>query len=336
MGDALAVVVTRGGQVESRHFGRLAVADGRGTLIAWAGDIREPVFPRSAIKPFQAIPLVESGALDAFGADAADLALACASHNGETIHTRRVLAWLKRIGLQESDLRCGGHPPLFQAAERERIKAKRPVTAVFNNCSGKHAGMLALARKLGAPIDTYLERDHPVQRRINDVLCEMTGLDPLPAPGVDGCGVPSWPIPLDALARAAARLAQPGGLLPSRAAALVRIADAMRAHPEMVAGTGRLCTALMQAAPWIVAKTGAEGVYLAGNRQNGHGLALKAVDGATRAAEAMLLAAMARLGWLDGADQAALNRFGEKPIRNIAGAEVGRIQVVPSFLKAIA
>ncbi|WP_035485965.1 asparaginase [Geminicoccus roseus] len=336
MRDPVAVLVTRGDRVESRHLGRLAVADGRGRLLAAIGDTDEAVFPRSAIKPFQALPLVESGALDASGCDAADLALACASHNGEEIHISRVLAWLERAGLTEGDLRCGGHPPLLPAADAARLKADRPVTPVFNNCSGKHAGMLVTARALGAPIESYLERDHPVQRRVDDALREITGIDPLPVPGTDGCGVPSWPIPLDALARAAARLAMPKGLPPSRAAALTRIGDAMVAHPEMVAGSGRLCSALMRAAPWIVAKTGAEGVYLAGNRRNGHGMALKAVDGATRAAEAMLLASMSRLGWLDGVEPGALARFGEKPILNVAGAKVGRILVELAFLDGLA
>jgi L-asparaginase II len=333
--DPVAVLVTRGGQVESRHLGRLVVADSRGRTTVAIGQVDEPVFPRSAIKPFQALPLVETGALDAYGGDAADLALACASHNGEEIHTRRVLDWLGRAGLVEQDLRCGGHPPLLATAEAARIRAGRPVTPVFNNCSGKHTGMLCVARILRAPLDTYLDRDHPVQRRVDDALRELTGLDPLPPPGIDGCGVPSWPIPLQALARAAARLAMPKGLTPGRAAALTRIADAMTAHPDMVAGTGRLCSALMRAAPWIVAKTGAEGVYLAGNRRTGHGLALKAVDGATRAAEAMLLAAMERLGWLDGAERRELAGFGAKPIRNVAGAEVGRILVEPGFAKAL-
>jgi len=333
--DPVAVLVTRGGHIESRHRGRLAVTDSAGRLLLALGDVADPIFPRSAIKPFQAVPLVETGALDASGGDAADLALACASHNGEARHVARVQAWLARAGLAETDLRCGSHPPLFPDAQRQRLLAGQPPSPLCNNCSGKHAGMLMTARQLGAPLATYLERDHPVQRRVDQVLRELTGIDPLPVPGIDGCGVPSWPIPLDALARAAARLACPDRLFPARATSLRRIADAMTAHPDLVAGTGRLCTALMQAAPWIVAKTGAEGVFLAGNRRTGQGLALKAVDGATRAAEAMLLGAVGRLGWLDGAEAAALSAFGEKPIRNVAGLEVGRILLAPGFAEAI-
>jgi L-asparaginase II len=334
--DPIAVLVTRGLHVESRHTGRIVVCDGGGAIIARVGAVAEPVFPRSAIKPFQALPLLETGAFDRWSGDPADLALACASHGGEGIHVRRVAAWLARLDLQETDLRCGGHPPLNAAAEEERIRAGRPIGPAFNNCSGKHAGMLAIAKQLGAPLETYLERDHPVQQAVEASLCGMTGLDRLPEPGTDGCGVPSWPLPLPALARAAARLALPAGDVPSRKAALGRIADAMTANPELVAGTGRLCTALMRAAPWIVAKTGAEGVYIAGHRQRGHGLALKAADGATRAAEAMLLAALDRLGWLEGADRTALAPFGEKPILNVVGARVGEVRVEPAFLEALA
>ncbi|HEX2529086.1 MAG TPA: asparaginase [Geminicoccus sp.] len=334
--DPIAVLVTRGRHIESRHTGRLVVCDAEGHARFAIGDVTEPVFPRSAIKPFQALPLVETGAFDRFVGDPADLALACASHNGEAVHVDRVLAWLERAGLRETDLRCGGHPPLFGPAEVERIEQHRPIRPAFNNCSGKHTGMLTVASLLGAPLETYLDRGHPVQQRVEEALCALTGLDDLPEPGLDGCGVPSWPIPLDALARAGARLAAPQGQSPSRQAALGRIAGAMVAHPEMVAGTGRLCTALMRAAPWIVAKTGAEGVYLAGHRRLGLGLALKATDGATRAAEAMLLAALDRMGWLDGADRAALHPFGEKPIRNVVGTEVGAIRVEENFLKGLA
>ena len=333
--DPIAVHLFRGSHVESVHTGSLVVTDAMGNTITMVGDGARPVFPRSAIKPFQAMPLVESGAADHFQVSRAELALACASHNGEPMHVERVLAWLERIGRREDDLGCGPHPPIDPASDAQRIRDGRPVTRAFNNCSGKHTGMLATSMQLGAPIERYLEPDHPVQRAVAEALCEMTGLARLPAPGIDGCGVPSWPIPLAALARGAARLVDTRGLGAARAASAARIGEAMSAHPELVAGHRRLCTALMAEAPWILAKTGAEGVYICGNRRTGHGLALKIDDGATRAAEVLLLATMVRLGWLDEPLSAALGHHAARPLHNYAGTEVGRIDVEPAFLAAL-
>lgn len=328
MGAApVAVEVWRGGRVESRHRVRACVADATGSTVLGLGDLDEPVFPRSAVKPFQALALVESGAADAFDVGEAELALACASHGGEPAHTAAVAGWLARLGLDEADLACGPHPPLHAAAAAALLRSGAAPRRVHNNCSGKHTGMLAAALQLGVSARGYERSGHPVQRHVAEAMAELAGVGHLPPPGIDGCGLPNHPLPLRALARAAARLADPAGLAPRRCAALERIARAMTAEPFMVAGTGRLCTALMQAEPDLVAKTGAEGVYLAASRRLGLGVALKAEDGATRAAEVALLAVLRHLGIPgDG-----LERFREPTLRNFAGDVVGRVAPAPGW-----
>ncbi len=329
----VAVEVWRGGRVESRHRVRACVADAAGGVVLGLGDLDEPVFPRSAVKPFQALALVESGAAGAFAVSEAELALACASHGGEPAHVALVEGWLARLGLEEAALACGPHapmhPPAAAALAREGAAARR----VHNNCSGKHAGMLAAALQLGAGPRGYERPEHPVQRHAAAAILELAGLTELPPPGTDGCGLPNHPLPLRALARAAARLADPGGGVspPGRAVALERIGAAMMAEPFLVAGTGRCCTALMQAVPGLVAKTGAEGVYLAASRRLGLGVALKAEDGATRAAEVALLALLRRLGVLGEAIPAALARFQRPLLRNFAGDEVGHVAPAPGW-----
>ena len=327
----VGVEVWRGGRVESRHRVRACVADASGRVVLAVGDIDEPVFPRSAVKPFQALALVESGAADAFGVSEAELALACASHGGEPEHVALVEGWLRRLGLDETALACGPHPPSYAPAAAALVRSGLAPRRVHNNCSGKHAGMLAAALQLGAPTQGYEQQGHPVQRHVAAALAELGGLARLPEPGIDGCGLPNHPMPLSALARAAAGLIDPGGLAPARRAALERIAAAMRAHPFMVAGTGRCCTAILQAAPAVVAKTGAEGVYLGAIQGRGLGVVVKAEDGATRAAEVAFLALIDHLGALDDAARAALDRFRSPTLRNFAGLTVGRVAPAPGW-----
>jgi len=324
MTTPVAVEVWRGPACESRHRVAVAVAETGGRVTARVGDAEVPVFPRSAIKPIQAVPLVETGAADAFDLGEAELALACASHSGEAMHTERVAAWLARIGLGERDLACGAHAPLDREAARELRRAGRVPTSVHNNCSGKHTGMLTTAVHRGEPTAGYLDPAHPVQRRIQAVFEELAGT-PLSAPGVDGCGVPSWPLPLDRLAVAMANMVE-------RPAAR-RLFAAMRAHPELVAGTGRLDTALMRARPDVVAKGGAEGVHVAVVPDRGLAVALKAEDGAARAADVALLAVLEHLvgGITDRRD---LRPHAEPSIPNVAGETVGAIRAAegwPSF-----
>lgn len=332
----VGVEVWRGERVESRHRVALAVVDAAGRSLLEAGDVAAPVYPRSAIKPLQALPLIESGAADARAVSAEELALACASHGGEAMHVERVAAWLARLELDASNLACGAHPPLHRPTAEAMLCEGREPTRLHNNCSGKHTGMLATALHLGAPVEGYERREHEVQRRIEDVLCRMSGERELVRPGVDGCGVPAWCLPLRGLALAFARFAAPEGLEHGRGEAARRITDAMRTHPGLVAGTGRCCTAVMEALPGVLVKTGAEGVFVAALPGRGIGVALKAEDGAGRAAEVAVLAVLDALGALDEAARERLAAFAFPEIRNAAGLVVGRIAPAPGWPGKIA
>jgi L-asparaginase II len=322
----VAVVVRRGERIESEHRVAYAVADATGRLVEAAGDVDRAVFPRSAIKPLQALALVESGAADRFAISEQELALACASHSGEPAHVALVQAWLARLGLDASALECGAHPPLHAPSARHLAAEGRSPERVHNNCSGKHAGMITVACHLGEPIAGYSGADHPVQRLIAGTLCDMTGLAELPAPAIDGCGVPTWPIPLGRLAAAMARFAHPDGLPAGRPGACARLRAAMLAHPHLVAGTGRACTEIMVVAPQVLVKTGAEGVYVACLLDQRLGLALKVEDGAARAAPVALLALLEALGVFDRRAAATLAACMRPKLRNHAGVLVGRIE----------
>lgn len=312
--------------MESRHRVRFCLADDAGKLLLAEGDIDEPVYPRSAIKPLQALPLVASGAAEAFALEEADLALACASHNGEPMHTERVRRWLERLGLGPEALACGSHPPLHAETAAALIRAGIAPSPLHNNCSGKHAGMLTLARFLDAPIAGYLAPEHPVQRAILAVLRELAGGAVREPPAIDGCGVPTWPIPLSALATAAARFASGAGLDAVQAEAAARILAACRAHPPMIAGTGRACSRILPHLARGLVKTGAEGVYLAFLPEIGAGLALKVEDGASRASAVALVALLDRLGLLDDEAPRRLADLFVTPLCNHAGTRVGEIR----------
>jgi L-asparaginase II len=307
----LVVEATRGLLVESRHLVDAAVLDASGGVAQAHGAIDAPVYPRSACKPLQALPLVESGAADAFGLSPKELALACASHNGEPVHVEGVLAWLGRLGLSDDDLECGAHLPRQEPVLAEFVRSGAKLRQAHNNCSGKHAGMLATAVHLGEPTKGYIGREHPVQRRVAAAMGELCDcrLDDF---GIDGCGIPTFALPLRNLALGMARLAdRPAGR---------RIVDAMIAEPYMVAGRGRACTELMQAGKGAVAlKTGAEGVYMATLPERGLGLALKARDGAGRAAEMALAKLLAKLGALP-------EELAHRPLRNVRGLTIGELR----------
>ncbi|MEZ5935946.1 MAG: asparaginase [Alphaproteobacteria bacterium] len=324
--DPLAVLVYRGETVESRHAVSFAIADAAGKILDAGGEIDRPVFPRSAIKMLQAIPLVETGAADRFGLSPEELALACASHGGEPRHVEAVAAWLERLGLSADDLECGAHPPSHAPSARALAGSGRAPTGLHNNCSGKHAGMLTLARHLGVATGGYIRPDHPVQQVIDAALEALTGVSPWPAPAIDGCGVPTYAVPLGNLVAAMARFASPGGLPPSRAAACRRLAKPMMQHPYMVAGDGRACTLIMQALPGVLVKTGAEGVYAAALPERGLGLALKVEDGASRASSVALIALLDRLGALDDSARQHLHPIARPLLKNHAGTTVGHIQ----------
>ena len=321
------IALMRAGRVESVHAGHAVICDGSGAVVASWGAAGALIYPRSACKMVQALPLVESGA--AAGLDTARLALACASHAGAAMHVDRVARWLAELGLDEDALRCGAHAP-GDREERERlIRAGEAPCQLHNNCSGKHAGFLALARHLRAGPE-YLQIDHPVQRAVRDAFEGLTD-ERSPGWGIDGCSAPNHACTLTGLARAMARFALARDSGGRREQAMARLREAMMARPDLVAGEGRACTDLMRASSGRLAvKTGAEGVYTAILPQAGLGLALKIADGSTRAAEAALVALLVHLGVIEAAHPAAQRRLGGA-LRNWRGLEVGRLQTLPGF-----
>ena len=327
------VDVRRGEFVESRHRGRYAIVDADGAVVASTGDIDAPVFPRSAIKFLQGLPLVESGAAAALGLGDAELAAACASHGGEPRHVETIGAWLARAGLSEADLECGAHMPSTAAAAEILIRERRAPSALHNNCSGKHTGMLSTCRHLGEATRGYVAPDHPQQRRVLAVFEAMLRLDLSTAPrGTDGCSLPQIAIPLRALAGGIARFGAPDALAPLRAQACRRLAAAILAEPFMLAGTGRFCTRAIEACRGkAIIKTGAEGVYVAAIPAKGLGIALKIDDGAARAAEVAMGHLLLRHAALDEPASRALAAMITPSISNAAGRVVGAIAPAPAW-----
>jgi len=324
----IVVRVCRGPLTESVHRGHLAAVDACGRLLAEAGEPRLVTFARSAAKPLQALPVIEAGAADAFGLTATELALLCASHSGEAEHVDAAGALLAKLGLSAAQLQCGVHEPFDAAAARRLRERGEPPTSLHNNCSGKHAGMLALALRLSAPVESYMDAGHPVQRLMHNTVAAMCGLSAAELhTGVDGCGVPVFGMPLDRLAYAYARLGKPEGLSAERAAACTRVIAALRAHPRLLAGSGRFDTRLIEATGGrIVGKMGAEGVFALCVPEQGFGLALKIADGQQRALYPAVTEALRQLGWLQERELAELAEFHEPVQRNWQGAEVGRIR----------
>ncbi len=330
--NPLLVEVTRGPLVESRHRAAFAVADPGGTVVLHAGDIDQAVYPRSAIKPIQALALLETGAAEAFGLGDAEIALACASHSGEPRHVETVAAWLERIGCTADDLECGVHPPFAETAMVDLIAGGGRPTALHNNCSGKHTGFLSVARHLGHPTAGYIAFGHPVQQRVLGILESMTGCDLGGAPrGIDGCGIPTLGVPLGNLALAMARLAEPGDQPEPRQAAVGRVRRAMAAEPFMVAGTGRFCTRIMElTGERALIKTGAEGVYCGALPDLGLGIALKVDDGAGRAAEVLMGRLLVHFGVIRATEAEALAEVLAPPLLNRAGRRVGELRLAPN------
>jgi L-asparaginase II len=332
MNNPVLVEMLRGAVVESRHTGAVVAVDADGRKVLALGNVRHPVFPRSAIKAIQALPLVESGAADRYGFGTEELALACSSHSGEPGHVAVVERMLARIGLDSSALRCGVHWPLHQPSAQALARGGGAAAAVHNNCSGKHAGFLCVACATGADPAHYVQPSHPVQRMVRDTL-EVLSEAPLSPDvcAIDGCSVPTWALPLDALALAFARFGTGAHMLPERVRAAARLRDACTAHPWHVAGTGRFCTEIMQKlGARVFLKTGAEGVYCAALPELGVGIAVKCDDGAGRAAEAMMAAALERL--LDNdADSVILEPFVRPVVRNWNGMVVGGLRPTASF-----
>jgi L-asparaginase II len=331
--NPVLVEVTRGPMVESRHRGSAVIVNAGGTVVARWGDHMQPVYPRSAVKPLQAIPLLETGAAEAFGLGDSEIALACASHGGEKQHTEAVRRWLGTIGRGVADLECGAQWPSHEDTGRAMAKADEAPTALHNNCSGKHAGFLATAVHMAEETAGYIRFDHPVQQRILGTLEAMCGLGLGNAPrGVDGCAIPTVAIPLENLAYGMARFGAPDDLPPARAAACRRIAEAVAAQPFMVAGTGRYCTEVMRVTGRAaLVKTGAEGVFCASLPDYRLGVALKCDDGTKRAAEVMMSAVLRHIGVLTRDMEAKLADWITVPVTNRNGAQVGDIRATGAF-----
>jgi L-asparaginase II len=329
------VRATRGGVEESVHFGAIAVANASGQVLASWGDPETVTFMRSSAKPFQALPLVESGALEAFGLTGEDLALFCASHAGTDAHVRGVERIQSKVGLEESDLQCGTHSPLDRATAFRLEAEGRRATPNRHNCSGKHTGMLTLAKQLGAPLTTYLSPDHPVQRQILAALGAMADIGEADFRlGTDGCSAPNFALPLRAAATAYARLAGPHKLPQHRATACERIFDAMTAYPVLVSGEGLLDTVLMSALPGVLSKGGAEGYQGLAIRAEASaggealGVAAKISDGdlGFRAQAVLVFSLLQQLGVRGGEKLFDRPPFGRQEIINAAGLAVGRVE----------
>ena len=331
------VEATRGGIVESAHRGALAVVDARGASVHALGDTARPVFARSAVKVLQALPLVTSGAADALALDDDELALACASHNGQAQHVATAAGMLAKAGLDEAALECGAHWPQHEVAQRELAASGRPLSALHNNCSGKHAGFLCvgclMSRAQGRDprefVRGYVRAEHPVMREVTAALQAATGADLSQAPvGTDGCSIPTYGIPLTQLALAFARVATGVGLTADRANAAARLRAAVAKAPFYVAGSGRFDTKVMQRlGERVFCKVGAEGVFCAALPEQGLGVAIKIDDGNNaRAAEVVMAAAIEALVRLDDDERAFMRALSEVTLKNWNGIEVGALR----------
>ena len=288
--NPLQIEVQRGGFRESLHIVHAVVIDSLGKVVLGWGNIDLLTFPRSAIKPLQAIPLILSGAAEHFSMSSEELAMACSSHGAEPAHLRVVTTWLERIGCGVNDLECGSHWPSHEESALELAREGSYPLALHNNCSGKHTGFLTLARKRQQDPKGYIHPDHPIQQEIRSILEYMMELDLGNAPvGIDGCSIPTWGVPLQAIAKGFTRFATGDQLTKEHQEACEKLRSAMVNEPFYVAGTDRHCTRVMKAfGGSVVCKTGAEGVFAAGVSELGLGIALKAQDGTNRAAEVAL------------------------------------------------
>lgn len=337
--NPVLVEVLRGGVVESAHRGALAVVDVGGHAVCTLGDVERPVFPRSAVKALQALPLVESGAAARLQLGDAELALACGSHAGEAAHVETAAGMLARVGLDAGSLECGSHWPAGEAAQRALAARGEKPSALHNNCSGKHAGFVCLGCVLAAEagreprawLRGYVWPEHPLMREVAAAVGDVTGVDLARAPrGTDGCSIPTYGIPLHALARGFARFGSGAGLAPQRAAAALRLRSAVAAAPLMVGGSGRFDSLVMaRLGERAFVKVGAEGVYCAALPHLGLGLALKIDDGQGRAAEVVLAAVLQALLRLDDDERQVLQGWSEGVLRNWNGIEVGALRASP-------
>ena len=346
--NPVLVDVVRGGLVESQHRGAFVVRNAAGHVLCRAGDIERRVFARSAVKLLQALPLVTSGAADHWGFDDAELALACASHNGEDMHVQTAASMLRKAGLDEHALECGIHAPYFAPAQAALLAGGHTPCALHNNCSGKHAGFVALgafralsAAKRIAPrewLRGYVAHDHALMNEVSQSVANATSVDLNNASrGIDGCSIPTHAVPLDQLALAYARVASGEGLSAADAQAAVRLRRAIARVPQMVGGTDRFDTVVMQRlGERVCCKVGAEGVYCAALPDPGLGVAIKMDDGNNaRAVEVVMATLIQHLVTLDEPERAFVHGLSNITLRNWRGIEVGALRASPALRNAL-
>ena len=320
----------RGNWVENRHRGAYVVVDADGKIIASAGDIERPIFPRSAIKSMQALPIFARQAEGKFHHTEEELALACASHHGEDAHVATANGLLTRIGLSAADLECGAHAPTNAAAREALRAAGADPSPLLNNCSGKHSGMLSVALAMGVPTAGYVGREHDVQKVVRAAVEAVIGESLTEGKcGTDGCSIPTFAAPLRAFAYGFARMSTGTGLPDDLATAAKRLFDAATSHPHLVAGPGHPDTLLMQAfGGRLMQKGGAEGVQCGAIRDKGWGYAIKCDDGNMAASHAMLAGVLSKFADPDAEQRALIETLAHQPTKNVRGAEVGEMRSV--------
>lgn len=336
MSYELFVEIMRNGIVESRHFGAAVVCDHKGNVVESWGDINQLIFPRSALKPMQAINLVKSGAAEHYGLSDAELSMACSSHMGEPIHQELVRSWLDRLELSQEHLACGAALPEDTDSARELLASGGQGCRIHHNCSGKHSGFLTTALHLDLPLADYHLVDHPLQQLSLDTLSLMAGCDLRGySIGVDGCGFPATTMPLVALGTMVARFAKPTELPGEFAKAILQLHGALIQEPFYAAGHGTEVSDLnLITKGAVLAKTGAEGVLTAALPAKGLGIALKIADGSARARPVALSAILDHLGVLSAHEKSQLQTHIIPQIRNSRGLVVGEIRVAHSWLPA--
>jgi len=337
MSYELFVEVTRNDAVESKHFGAAVVCNTKGDVIESWGNIEDLIFPRSALKPMQAIQLIESGASEHYELNNAELSLACSSHQGEKMHQDLVESWLDRLGLTESNLACG--PVLPEDTERAHqiLASGQKGCRIHHNCSGKHTGFLTTALHLQIPLDDYHRLDHPLQQLSMDTLSDLADVDLKQYPiGIDGCGLPAPTMPLLQLGRAVARFANPKDMSDSRAQAIYRLHEAINNEPLYIAGHGTVVSELNEVTNGaVLAKTGAEGIVTAALPARGLGIAVKIADGSARASSVALFAILDHLGALSHDEKHKLQSHIAPKIVNSRGLNVGEIRPATSWLSGV-
>ena len=324
MNFAPLIELTRNGIQECLHLGALAVTDTQGRVLAHVGNPHWLCFTRSTLKAMQALPLLHQGGVAHFGLVAPELAMLCASHNGEDMHVEQIDALLRKSGSRTAQLRCGCHVPYRFTFFDRPMPEGFAFDQRHHNCSGKHSGFLAYCVQHGLPTDRYTDVDHPLQQHIRQAVAHVAGLSEEDLGlGIDGCSAPNYAMPLSRLARSYARLAQPeaDGLY---GASLKALGEAMQAHPELVSGTDRNDADFMRAGrgDWV-SKVGADGVQVVGSRSRGQALAIKVMDGNKAALFAATVEALDQLGWLDAQQRQALAPWRAQVLLNVAGQPVG-------------